>query len=74
VHWDLYRVSIPQREYDRRNNKNSEPLRSPAISGGLFSIDKEYFIELGSYDKNMYFWGGDNLDLSFRVSIYITAI
>lgn len=40
------------------------------MPGGIFSIDKDYFIELGSYDNDMYFWGGENLDLSFRVRIY----
>lgn len=69
-----FRVLIPQREHDRRKNDKSEPLRNPVISGGLFSIDKEYFIELGSYDEEMFFWGGDNLELSFKVSIYYITV
>lgn len=39
------------------------------MAGGIYSIDKDYFLELGSYDEEMRFWGGDNLDLSFRVRI-----
>lgn len=38
------------------------------MAGGLFSINKEYFFESGSYDDKMEIWGGENLEMSFRVS------
>ena len=54
---------------DRRNNDRTAPLRTPTMAGGLFSIDKEYFYELGAYDEGMNIWGGENLEMSFRVNL-----
>ena len=41
------------------------------MAGGLFSIDKSYFYELGAYDDQMEIWGGENLELSFKVKNFI---
>ncbi|XP_038870089.1 polypeptide N-acetylgalactosaminyltransferase 13-like isoform X2 [Salvelinus namaycush] len=58
---------VPQREMDRRKGDRTLPLRTPTMAGGLFSIDRTYFEEIGTYDPGMDIWGGENLEMSFRI-------
>lgn len=63
----LYKENeVPAREQKRRAH-NSAPYRSPTHAGGLFAIDRAYFLELGAYDDGLLVWGGENFELSFKV-------
>ncbi|XP_067649441.1 polypeptide N-acetylgalactosaminyltransferase 13-like [Haliotis asinina] len=58
--------SQPPREKKRRKN-NLEHVRSPTMAGGLFSITREYFDYLGGFDPGMKIWGGENIEMSFKI-------
>lgn len=62
-------IQVPKREWDRVDANRTQALRQPTMAGGLFSIDRAFFFELGSFDEGMKIWGGENIEISFRVRI-----
>uniref|UniRef100_A0A8D8UD27 Polypeptide N-acetylgalactosaminyltransferase n=1 Tax=Cacopsylla melanoneura TaxID=428564 RepID=A0A8D8UD27_9HEMI len=63
----LYKENeLPEKEAKKRKY-NSEPYKSPTHAGGLFAMDRAYFLELGGYDPGLLVWGGENFELSFKI-------
>ncbi|XP_077128906.1 polypeptide N-acetylgalactosaminyltransferase 3-like [Ranitomeya variabilis] len=60
--WEM----VPSLENKKRKDE-TYPIKTPTFAGGLFSISKDYFQHIGSYDEEMEIWGGENIEMSFRV-------
>ncbi|XP_074857813.1 polypeptide N-acetylgalactosaminyltransferase 5 isoform X2 [Carettochelys insculpta] len=58
---------IPPEVIEKNKMKETDIIRCPVMAGGLFSIDKKYFFELGAYDPGLDVWGGENMEISFKV-------
>lgn len=60
-------MPVPERERIRTQNDKTAPIRSPTMVGCAFSMDREFFYEIGSYDEGMDIWGSENMEMSLRV-------
>ncbi|KAL8580805.1 hypothetical protein ACOMHN_017309 [Nucella lapillus] len=59
--------SPPTPRINRLRRSPAHPFKSPTMAGGLFAINKDFFIKLGTWDPGLVLWGGENLELSFKL-------
>ena len=65
LEFDWYREPL------KNQFETSLPSPVATMAGGLFTINRSYFYELGTYDEGMDVWGAENLEMSFRVNIIV---
>ncbi|XP_053444190.1 polypeptide N-acetylgalactosaminyltransferase 9 isoform X2 [Nycticebus coucang] len=62
--WCMY-IIPPQDWLD--HGDESAPIRTPAMIGCSFVVDREYFGDIGLLDPGMEVYGGENIELGMRV-------
>lgn len=60
--WRLGQDPVPG-----RTASPSEPNDSPIMAGGLFAITKRWFNDLGQYDPELQQYGGEEMEISFKI-------
>ncbi|PNF30894.1 N-acetylgalactosaminyltransferase 7 [Cryptotermes secundus] len=63
----LYKENELSQKEAKKREHNSEPYKSPTHAGGLFAMNRDYFLSLGAYDPGLLVWGGENFELSFKI-------
>ncbi|ESP05405.1 hypothetical protein LOTGIDRAFT_103227 [Lottia gigantea] len=52
---------------DQIGPEDFSPRPGTVMVGAAFAIDRKYFSEIGGYDDGMKIWGGENLEMTWRV-------
>ncbi|KAK2153345.1 hypothetical protein LSH36_300g04082 [Paralvinella palmiformis] len=55
---------LPNRTLE--NRKLADNYNTSTTIGCAMAIDRDYFLHIGGFDDDMYVWGGENLEISFR--------
>ncbi|RUS74816.1 hypothetical protein EGW08_017425 [Elysia chlorotica] len=51
----------------QNTTSDADVIVSPTMAGGLFAIDKQFFLKIGTYDPGLLIWGGENIELSLKL-------
>lgn len=64
--WSLTFNWMALAEERNHSYKFPDPYPTPALSGGIFGIWRDYWQRSGTYDVNMTEWGGEHIEMSLR--------
>eukprot|EP00922_Rhytidocystis_sp_ex-Travisia-forbesii_P041898 GHVS01062582.1.p1 GENE.GHVS01062582.1~~GHVS01062582.1.p1 ORF type:complete len:668 (+),score=63.24 GHVS01062582.1:259-2262(+) len=53
--------------FPNRQTSRQDPTASPIMAGGLFAVNRAWFLELGGYDTEMRLYGGEEMEISFKI-------
>ena len=62
--YDSYRFSPTEH---KERPPAVEPFEMPFAPGALFAIRRDEFWRLGGYDRGLYVWGAENMELSLKI-------
>ncbi|XP_071096968.1 polypeptide N-acetylgalactosaminyltransferase 13-like [Haliotis cracherodii] len=52
---------------EQLGEQRHSPRRGVSMVGAAYAVDKAYFAEIGAYDEGMQIWGGENIEMAWRV-------
>ncbi|BFZ07652.1 hypothetical protein BsWGS_10691 [Bradybaena similaris] len=65
--WDMQFFETYFRRDQLRGKKETDSLPGVLMVGPGFVVDTNYFKNIGAYDSDMLIWGGENIELAWRV-------
>jgi polypeptide N-acetylgalactosaminyltransferase len=65
--WNMNLIFTNPWESDKRGEIGPNPYPSPATSGGIYAIRKEWWDHLELFDPELIRWGGDHIEASHKV-------
>jgi len=67
-HWRFeWNLNLIYTNPSRMTNKKDKPFMSPATSGGIYAIRKDFWDYLELFDPELVRWGGDHVEASHKV-------
>uniref|UniRef100_A0A182W990 Ricin B lectin domain-containing protein n=1 Tax=Anopheles minimus TaxID=112268 RepID=A0A182W990_9DIPT len=64
--WDLNFGWCERKQLHRKYAHPFEPFDTPAMAGGLFTINRTFFERIGWYDEEYIIYGMENIELSIK--------
>jgi len=64
--WSLTFNWMDQIEERNTTYQYPDPYPTPALSGGIFAVWRDYWERIGAHDVNMTEWGGEHIEISLK--------